>query len=566
MPSSSATPPSPELRARTQVANLAGLFVLSMTMFDRREEADIFRLALSAVANLGSSRAVAAYLTTGKGLERFPIPGADPVPSLDAEVAALSGEDGRVTVEEMPWAWALSLRSLGGHSGYLVVGAAAEPTVDEQFLLQVLAHQAGAALTNASLHRREQQAAVELRTLNERAAAANMQLAASVAELQLQTRIHDVLTEVAVSGRGEQGIAQAVHDLTGRPVAVEDRFGNLRAWAGPGEPVPYTKLDQLAHDELLREAGRQGRSVRDRDRLIAVAQPGSEVLGVLALVDPDRSVSGSQVFALEHGATVLALELAHQQGLAEVELRLRRDVVDDLISGTDGASAYARAAALGYDMHGTHHVLVVLWYDRPNDDALARAVERAAAGLQLEALQARRSGVVVLITHGRPNGRELYAAVCRQVGSTTGGIGLGGRCDSPADLPRSFEEALRALEARKVSRTPEGVTAYDDLGIYRLLAATGNHEEVARYVQEWLGPLLDYDTRHGSDLVQTLSQYFECGGNYDSTSEALVIHRSTLRYRLQRIRELTGMDIGEVETRLNLHLATRAWRVLQGGI
>ncbi len=110
------------------------------------------------------------------------------------------------------------------------------------------------------------------------------------------------------------------------------------------------------------------------------------------------------------------------------------------------------------------------------------------------------------------------------------------------------------------------MTAYDDLGIYRLLAATGNHEEVARYVQEWLGPLLDYDTRHGSDLVQTLSQYFECGGNYDSTSEALVIHRSTLRYRLQRIRELTGMDIGEVETRLNLHLATRAWRVLQGGI
>ncbi len=407
MPSSSATPPSPELRARTQVANLAGLFVLSMTMFDRREEADIFRLALSAVATLGSSRAVAAYLTTGKGLERFPIPGADPVPSLDAEVAALSGEDGRVTVEDRPWAWALSLRSIGGHSGYLVVGAAAEPTVDEQFLLQVLAHQAGAALTNASLHRREQQAAVELRTLNERAAAANMQLAASVAELQLQTRIHDVLTEVAVSGRGEQGIAQAVHDLTGRPVAVEDRFGNLRAWAGPGEPVPYTKLDQLAHDELLREAGRQGRSVRDRDRLIAVAQPGSEVLGVLALVDPDRSVSGSQVFALEHGATVLALELAHQQGLAEVELRLRRDVVDDLISGTDGASAYARAAALGYDMHGTHHVLVVLWYDRPNDDALARAVERAAAGLQLRpTCPARSRRRCVPSRRGRSRGRR----------------------------------------------------------------------------------------------------------------------------------------------------------------
>jgi DNA-binding PucR family transcriptional regulator len=43
-----------------------------------------------------------------------------------------------------------------------------------------------------------------------------------------------------------------------------------------------------------------------------------------------------------------------------------------------------------------------------------------------------------------------------------------------------------------------------------------------------------------------------------------VIHRSTLRYRLQRIREVSGLDLGEVESRLNLHLATRAWRVLQG--
>jgi DNA-binding PucR family transcriptional regulator len=55
-----------------------------------------------------------------------------------------------------------------------------------------------------------------------------------------------------------------------------------------------------------------------------------------------------------------------------------------------------------------------------------------------------------------------------------------------------------------------------------------------------------------------------CGGNYDAAAQALVIHRSTLRYRLQRIRGVSGLDIGEVENRLNLHLATRAWQVLEG--
>src|SRR5262249_58170924 len=107
---------------------------------------------------------------------------------------------------------------------------------------------------------------------------------------------------------------------------------------------------------------------------------------------------------------MLALELAHQRSLAEAELRLRRDVVDDLTSGTDETSASARAAALGYDLHGTHHVTVVQWSDRPIDQALAQAVERAASGLRLDVLMARRSGGLVLIPHQRPGARGLDQA------------------------------------------------------------------------------------------------------------------------------------------------------------
>jgi DNA-binding PucR family transcriptional regulator len=84
------------------------------------------------------------------------------------------------------------------------------------------------------------------------------------------------------------------------------------------------------------------------------------------------------------------------------------------------------------------------------------------------------------------------------------------------------------------------------------------------FIQEWLGPLIDYDTTHHYDLVNTLWQYYECGGNYDATAHALLIHRSTLRYRLRRIRELTGHDLGAADTRLNLHIATRAWQILRG--
>jgi len=63
--------------------------------------------------------------------------------------------------------------------------------------------------------------------------------------------------------------------------------------------------------------------------------------------------------------------------------------------------------------------------------------------------------------------------------------------------------------------------------------------------------------------VNTLAHFLDCGGNYDLTARSLLIHRSTLRYRLRRIRDVAGIDLTDVETRLNLHVATRAWRVLE---
>ncbi|HEV7580629.1 MAG TPA: helix-turn-helix domain-containing protein, partial [Mycobacterium sp.] len=82
------------------------------------------------------------------------------------------------------------------------------------------------------------------------------------------------------------------------------------------------------------------------------------------------------------------------------------------------------------------------------------------------------------------------------------------------------------------------------------------------YARQWLGVLIDYDAAKNSDLVHTLSHYLELGGNYDESATALHVHRSTLRYRLGRIADLTGFDLRNIDTRFNLHAATRVWRFL----
>jgi DNA-binding PucR family transcriptional regulator len=109
--------------------------------------------------------------------------------------------------------------------------------------------------------------------------------------------------------------------------------------------------------------------------------------------------------------------------------------------------------------------------------------------------------------------------------------------------------------------SPYGGRRFGDLGLYRILDRTGDSSEVRAFVMEWLGALLSYDREKGADLVITLTQYLDCGGNYDATAKSLNIHRSTLRYRLGRIRDISGRDLQDVEDRLNLHLATRIVRI-----
>ena len=81
-------------------------------------------------------------------------------------------------------------------------------------------------------------------------------------------------------------------------------------------------------------------------------------------------------------------------------------------------------------------------------------------------------------------------------------------------------------------------------------------------MRDKLRKLLDNDASRSSELVKTLARFLDCGGNYDVTAKSLSIGRTTLRYRLRRIRDISGYDLNDPETRLNLHMATRAWQTL----
>jgi sugar diacid utilization regulator len=549
---------------RDHLASLYGLFALSMTMLDGRDEADILRLAQTAVEPLGSTGVEGAFLVKDGDLVRHTDGSPAATLGLEGQIRALGDSDGPVRIANHAWAWVYALRHHGKAGGYLAIASAAEPPATELFLLKVLMQQTAAALGNAANLRHEREHARELADLNDKVESVNARLEISVAALKRRNTTHERLSAALASDNVEVGIVQALFELVGLPAVVEDPFGHLVAWAGPGRPDPYPQLDRRRHDDMIQRAERQRRPVRDRERLVAVARPRAEVLGVLAVVDPDHTAGADEVFALEQAATMLALDRTHARALAEVELRLRRDLVDDLIAGTELGSALARSEAVGHDLLAPHYVTIVQGVDKSSPESVLAAVEQSVANLNLRSLISRRGRTVVLLSAGGSPGETLYQAVSDQLHHSVGAIGISARCAVPADFPRGFQEARRALRVRQRSRNPLGMTSYEQLGMYRILDTTDSNAEVETFVQQWLGPLLAYDRKRNTDLVPTLSAYLECGGNYDETASAMLIHRSTLRYRLQRIREISERDLNDVDERLNLHIAVRAWNILEG--
>jgi DNA-binding PucR family transcriptional regulator len=539
------------------------LFVLSSLMFDGRDSNDILELAADAVSSLSRSttdiayRFVAGSLTDSRDPER-------PLDSdLDTAIVESIGVDREIALADGIWRYALTLRALRGTTGVLVVRAATAPPPDELFLLKALAQQTAAAMTGAALVERERDQQVRLLHVIDERDETIERLAQVVNDLKRHERIHEALIALSAAGAGEAEIATKLHELTSLAVAVEDAFGNLRAWAGTREPSDYRCIGGANREEILRSAAASAQPAREGSRLFSVVRSRGDVLGVVLLFDPDGRAGILDSFTLDYGATVLALELSHRRELAQAELRRRRDLIEDLLAGTDDESAYARAEALEHNLRSPHCVAVLHW-ENTDSDLVTRAAAHWAKRMGRDFLITRRHATTILVSSGELDHTDLHRAIAAVVGSERGSIGIGSLVDAPCALPRSFSEAQRALKIKQASPTPYGSRRFEDLGVYRILDSGDGRPEVRGFVQEWLGGLLDYDRTKRAELVKTLAHYLDCGGNYDLTAQSLQIHRSTLRYRLARIRDISGRDLQDVDARLNLHLATRILGVLGG--
>jgi PucR family transcriptional regulator, purine catabolism regulatory protein len=140
--------------------------------------------------------------------------------------------------------------------------------------------------------------------------------------------------------------------------------------------------------------------------------------------------------------------------------------------------------------------------------------------------------------------------------------GVGRPARGLENLRQSFHEAEDAVDVCRALRTQARSTFFGNSSLFNLLLALKNPSELNRFCMTWLADLIAYDEQQHSELLSTLSTYFANNGNTALTAKELKIHRNTLAYRLNRIAEITCLDLDDADVRLNLHLALKARDVL----
>ena len=370
------------------------------------------------------------------------------------------------------------------------------------------------------------------------------------------------------SGAGLPEVARATERALGATIAVVDRAGNVLAVAA-----------QSPDDERTVLSGSRGREVLD----LRVAD---ELVGELRYRPRGAPPPPALVRMV---GTLIALELERSRAPERASEAAVAGFVSDLLERrvTDRDNILARANELGADLSEGAGVVVARAHPQVPEEgdwrarilalveraaraasplALTAAVEVSAARSPHAAAEDARELVVVVPATPPELPRRAAESIHRELQRGLSGyeitVAVSRPAGDPVDVPRAGVEAILAANVAEAER--RGFLAFEETGSYRLLlpVLTDDPAELQRFHDETIEPLVTYDEQYDTELVRTLETFLDEDGSVARTAQELYTHRHTIRYRLERVRELTGLDVGSTDGRERLSLGLKAMRVL----
>lgn len=379
-------------------------------------------------------------------------------------------------------------------------------------------------------------------------------LTAQGRRLERFLEIHQRFTPIVLAGGGPTEIATTLNALLGCPVAITDS-GGLTIIV-----VPSDASDEVDDARCARQ------------QIVA----GDHHYGEVIAYTHASSLDDDGRLALERASTALAVRMAHTTAAAAEQERFAATSLEELIAGHAGSvnDISERAISFGWDLTRPRAVLLAS-IDPPADPdtfttTLSTIAAAARATLGRDAIVWTRSTTIAALvapeTDSADERRTLAEGLRHEldlrVRNVTISIGVGRRVDDATALPRSYTEASRAVDVGRWAKGRHVTEIFDELGLERLLASTPA-DDLAEFVEHSIGPLVDHDREHGTDLVDSLGMWLTTR-NMAEAARKMFVHYNTFKNRLDRIESILGPVVADAARSLDCEVAIYVYRHYDG--
>ena len=412
--------------------------------------------------------------------------------------------------------------------------------------------------------------------------------------LDLSLDMQQTLAHYILQGKGIQDLINKIAKKTGCCIVLEDSVPSILAVSFAQDNSsqndqlrPYLSLQtspSLSSKLYTKITLRKQLSITDQyqeitiNRLLTPVKAGNELLGFLSFLKINTPYSELEMKLAQHVVDFLSALMAHDRKIAEIELKLKGNFVEDLISGNylDIESIKARARALEYDITIPNRVLVAQFdeakqfsrYKNPDEQnnfrhELVKKIQSVTALTAPSMAVSGNNEIIILVQNDKSNQsfeeiKHIAQEIIKEVSpllKTKLYIGIGSRCSELKDYKRSYLTAKKALEIGEYMITEGQIRSFEQFKIHALFLSTLNPAELYSYARKLLQPLLDYDDKHNAELIKTLQEFLYLRNNVEGTAKSLNMSVSGIKYRLQKIQKITGYNLKDHKLCFDLQLA-----------
>lgn len=418
--------------------------------------------------------------------------------------------------------------------------------------------------------------------------------------------IHNNLMNVVLTGGGLQDIAKMLYETIGNPIVIWDNiFGGYVGEDGsPESSLLKSNLFSIVHNEdkiknLSQDSIKSltestdninGRIVK---RVLFPIMVSENIYGYVFLWEMLKPIGTIDYRTLETASAVIALEIIKRMSIYQIESRYKMEFLENLLSRdtTMQNLAFERGSFFDWSEKDGYTVMIVSIEGKeqipthkemtPREifaqykNSIIQDIDEIIKKENEKAIIGEKSDSIIILVRcneirnieemektARRIGDKIIKAVDLKYQQTKVSIGIGRHCTNVRLLWKSYQEARKAMLLG--NSYEKKALHFDDIGVYKILSQDNIKNELVTFYENTISPLCEYDKARNTEFIATLKAYFEHSGNIRKMAESLYTHYNTVLYRLERIKEISNIDLKSPESRLNAEIGIKIMKIIEG--